>query len=195
MDENKKFNKKYFNGFWRSYRRRKFHPIYDFRVWYITKLLKPKNLLDIGCGLGLMIEKLRKKTISVKGVDISRTALLLIPKELQKVCCWGDILNLPVKDRSYDVVTCIDVLEHLEKNNLIKAIIECARTARRVIYFEITCLEDILFINSDPTHVSKMFSWQWEKLLRNSLCKEWKIKRGPILPFLRHGIFIVEKMI
>jgi len=187
------YDENYFSNFWRRSYKRKIHPINNFRVWYILKFLNPKNLLDVGCGTGLVISKLRGKGVNAFGADISKEALSRIPPQLQKYCFLGDVRNLKFNDKSFDVVTCIDVLEHIERKFLEKAVKECARVAKRAVYFDITCLEDILFIHSDPTHVTKLYSWEWKKLIVNSLGFDWEIKRGFILPFIHHGVFVAER--
>lgn len=188
-----KYGASYFMSFWRRSYRRKFYPVYDFRAWYITRFLKPDSLLDVGCGTGLIVSKLREKGVEAYGVDISKAAISRVPPKFRRYCSVGDIRNLKFKSKSFDVVSCIDVLEHIEKSDLGRAIKECARVAKRAIYFDITSLEDILFIYSDKTHVSKLFSWQWHRILQESLGKEWRVKRGSIIPLIHHAIFVAKR--
>ncbi|HIE43864.1 MAG TPA: class I SAM-dependent methyltransferase [Candidatus Omnitrophica bacterium] len=129
MVKGPKFDKKYFSSFWRKGDRRRFHPIYDFRVWYIRRFLKPKNLLDVGCGRGWIIKDLRRRKIAAWGMDISEAALSAVPQDIRKYCFIGNIKKIPVKDKAYDVVSCIDVLEHIPKEDLSVAIRERARVA------------------------------------------------------------------
>ncbi len=191
--EKSEYDEGYFSSIWRGSYRRKFHPVYDFRVWYILKFLKPKNLLDVGCGTGLIVSNLREKGIEALGVDVSRTAIFKVPTKFRKYCFLGDVRKLKFKDKSFDVVSCIDVLEHITKDDLKKAIYECGRVAKRAVYFDITSLEDIFFIHFDPTHVTKMFSWEWGKLIRENLGEDWKVRRAFILPFLHHCVFVAER--
>lgn len=188
------YDEGYFSSIWRGSYRRKFHPIYDFRVWYISKFLKPENLLDVGCGVGLIVSKLRERGIEAFGIDVSRAAILKVPTKFKKYCFLGDIRRLEFNDKSFDVVSCIDVLEHITKDDLERAIYECGRVAKRAVYFDITSLEDIFFIHSDPTHVTKLYSWGWGKLIREILGESWKVRRGFILPFIHHSVFIAERI-
>lgn len=173
----------------------KFHPVHSFRSWYIAAFLKPKNLLEAGCGTGILLEKLHQRGIKVQGMDINPEKISQIPGDLSGHCFVADITRIPRKNQSFDVVSCVDVLEHLERKDFFTAIKECARVAQRAIYFDITCLEDLLYIFADSTHVSKMFSWQWKKALKDALGKGWRVKRGPVLPFIHQAIFIAERIV
>jgi len=136
---------------------------------------------------------LRKRGIEAFGVDKSKTAISKVPKRLKDYFFLGDVKSLGFEDRSFDVVSCIDLLEHIDRQSLEMAIKECARVAFRAVYFDITSKEDFLFVNSDPTHVTKLYSWQWKKILEDTLGFDWEVKRGFILPFIHHGIFVAKR--
>ncbi len=192
--EGKAYGKRYFESFWRRSYLRKFHPVYDFRLWYICRYLKPKDLLDVGCGSGWLVKSLLAKGVKAYGVDISNYAISGVGRRYKNNFFVGDILKIPKKDNSFDIVSCIDVLEHIRGEDLQRAIKECGRIGKRAIYFDITVLEDFLFIFFDKTHVSKFFSWRWQEIIKRALGNQWIVRRGPILPFIHHGIFIADKI-
>ncbi len=79
----------------------------------VLEMLHEGAVLDIGCGDGLLIEKLQQKGLTVSGIDISSRAVELC-KERNLACVQGDITEkLPYQDASFDTVLLIDVLEHL----------------------------------------------------------------------------------
>ncbi|MBL0356336.1 MAG: class I SAM-dependent methyltransferase [Chitinophagaceae bacterium] len=70
-----------------------------------------QTLADIGCGNGIfavMLQKLRPE-LDTTSVDRSETALKYV-KTKSKV---GDITGLPFEDKTFDCVTCFQVLEHI----------------------------------------------------------------------------------
>jgi ubiquinone/menaquinone biosynthesis C-methylase UbiE len=81
------------------------------------------HLLDIGCGTGANLPMLRRfagKDGRVTAVDFSPLALqfardhLSDEKDAARLSMLqGDALHLPFEDASFDVVTMLDVLEHL----------------------------------------------------------------------------------
>lgn len=77
---------------------------------------KKKKILDIGCGSGLMLSEL-KKYGSVYGLDNSEEAI-----KYSKLIFDGDIkkgalpYEIPYDDNSFDIITVLDVLEHIEKD-------------------------------------------------------------------------------
>jgi SAM-dependent methyltransferase len=87
-----------------------------------------KRVLDVGCAEGSFIELIQEKYFVI-GSDFSRAAL----------CCFknqktlNDIGNMPFKDGSFDLITCLEVLEHLDKDTFIKAISEMKRVATKYI--------------------------------------------------------------
>ncbi len=87
-----------------------------------------ESILDIGCGEGTFFNMLEDKYFTI-GLDVSRTALRYVKK--QKV--QGDIGNLPFKSRSFDLVTCLEVLEHLKQDAFINGISEIERVAKKYI--------------------------------------------------------------
>jgi len=89
-------------------------------------------ILDVGCGEGYVLEYLRGRVphIFLCGVDWDRGALELARAangDIPYHC--GDALNLPFADGSFDLVMCLEVLEHLESPWL--ALDELRRVSRR----------------------------------------------------------------
>lgn len=80
----------------------------------IISILKENNVLDIGCGDGLLMESLKKeKNIKITGIDISSKAIEIC-KSRGLNCIQGDITDtLPFADKSFESVLLIDVLEHI----------------------------------------------------------------------------------
>ncbi len=84
---------------------------YSFALPYI----KNKDVLDIACGTGYGLAFLKSTANSVTGVDVDIEAALQAKSECDERArvLLGDGTNLPFIDKSFDVVTSFETLEHL----------------------------------------------------------------------------------
>lgn len=87
----------------------------------LIQLLNPQSLIDVGCGHNdfckMIIEKIN---INAIGVDFAC--------ESADIVC--DALNLPFENKSFDLLTCFDMLEHL----LPEQVDDCLKEFQRVSY-------------------------------------------------------------
>lgn len=91
------------------------------RFSYIRRFLKKVDggtLLDVGAGQMEYKELCESKGYTYSGIDID-------PKSPAQ---RGDILNIPFGDEQFDVVLCVDVMEHIKDHN--KAIRELMRVLK-----------------------------------------------------------------
>lgn len=85
------------------------------------------HLLDAGCGTGITLEHLQRFG-TVLGVDNELVALNFCrSRDARKLTC-APLEALPYRDDSFDVVTCLDVIEHIEDDR--QAVAELARVLR-----------------------------------------------------------------
>ena len=91
-------------------------------IFDTIKNKKNKNLLDLGCGEGFVLDYFYKKEFNVQGIDFSDYGIKKHNKKLLKFAEFGDLyklLNIKIKKKqSFDVFFASNILEHL--NNLEK---------------------------------------------------------------------------
>lgn len=118
----------------------------------------PQTVLDLGCGRGPYLffwEGYINE--NCKGVELSQWAVehSFVPNNVVQ----GDITTYPVKAGVWSLITCIDVLEHLDDNQLDAALNNIAGKAKSYL-FSIPFIGDPNLAN-DSTHKQFMTKEQW----------------------------------
>lgn len=88
----------------------------DWKLPTVLSLLESSTgqaLLDVGCGPGALMEAAAPRFRHVHGVDVSAEALrsAAVHGQVQQIDLNG--APLPYHDNTFDVVTCLDVIEHV----------------------------------------------------------------------------------
>ena len=111
-----------------------------------------KTVLDIGCGSGQLTNRLRNN-LKVTGLDISLTALNNI--EVNKVCASSE--NLPFPDRTFDLIICTELIEHLPKKAYLKTLREIRRVAKNHVILGVPLDENLKFSQDLCYNCGKVF--------------------------------------
>lgn len=92
--------------------------------------LEPANVLDAGCGEGETLERLASRLPdAVTGVDLNPESVAFAAERIPGgEFAVADILALPFEDDSFDLVFCLEVLEHIPDPG--PALAELARVCR-----------------------------------------------------------------
>ena len=109
------------NPHW-TYEKWSYRYTFEAKMKYIIKLLSqvPKHcqILDAGCGQGLLVEEFRKKGYDIQGIDAFYSSELVRQ---------DDILKNGFADNTFDVILCLDVIEHFEFSEQEKLVNELTR--------------------------------------------------------------------
>jgi 2-polyprenyl-6-hydroxyphenyl methylase / 3-demethylubiquinone-9 3-methyltransferase len=97
------------------------HVINPVRLNYIDKAasLNNKNVLDIGCGGGLLSEAMSYKGARVTGLDANESAIEVAQEHAKASSLRIDYIHTTAEQYArdsnikYDVITCMELLEHV----------------------------------------------------------------------------------
>ncbi|PID46293.1 MAG: bifunctional 3-demethylubiquinol 3-O-methyltransferase/2-polyprenyl-6-hydroxyphenol methylase [Proteobacteria bacterium] len=98
------------------------HQINPLRLNYIERLaggLAGKKVIDIGCGGGILSESMALRDAEVTGIDMGETPLSVAKLHSLEAGVEIDYQQIPAEEMAaqrpaqYDVVTCMEMLEHV----------------------------------------------------------------------------------
>jgi O-antigen biosynthesis protein len=146
---------------------------------HIIADLTPATVLDVGCALGFLVEALRDRGIEAYGIDISEFAIAHARDDMKEFVTLGSALE-PF-GRRYDLITCIEVLEHLSPAEAQRAVANiCAHT------------DHVLFTStphdySEETHINVRQPEYWTRLFaRHGLFRDVDYDASYLVPWATH---------
>jgi 2-polyprenyl-6-hydroxyphenyl methylase/3-demethylubiquinone-9 3-methyltransferase len=106
------------------------HDINPLRLDFIEQycLLQDKVVLDIGCGGGILSEGMALRGAQVTGIDLAEKSLDIAKLHLYESTLNIDYQCISAEDKAsaspeaYDIVTCLEMLEHVpDPNSIVQA--------------------------------------------------------------------------
>lgn len=156
----------------------------------LVESVAPQKILDVGCGEGFVIRHLlvQNEKLIMEGIDRDEDSLKIASKlNPQANFKVGSIYNLPFEENSFDLVICLEVLEHLDAPS--KALVELKRVTNK--YCLISVPHEPLFrisnflrgknitrFGNDPEHIQ-----HWTKKEFRRLMEEYFKVRRMVTPF------------
>lgn len=88
----------------------------------LINTFNPGTVLDAGCAVGVLVAAFNKRTgINAIGYDFSEWAITNAPENVRDSLVQHD-LTKPFPTRGFDLVTCIEVLEHIAEGDIDDAV-------------------------------------------------------------------------
>jgi 2-polyprenyl-3-methyl-5-hydroxy-6-metoxy-1,4-benzoquinol methylase len=157
----------------------------------ISNLIRPTDkVLDIGFGAGHGLIKIAKKANKITGLEVDKKALIYVQQTIKSESL--DFIDLklfngyeiPFNDNSFDVVTCIDVIEHVRDYR--KFITELVRITKRCLFFS-TPNRRKEFTKPDGRPINYWHLREWSYMELNNILStfqyftvHWNLINGPI---------------
>jgi 2-polyprenyl-3-methyl-5-hydroxy-6-metoxy-1,4-benzoquinol methylase len=94
--------------------------------------LEPRSVLDAGCALGMLVGAFRDHGVEAFGTDISEYAVTHADPAVREFL-WVGSLGDPLP-RRYDLVTCFEVLEHLDAGESARAIKNLCEATDQILF-------------------------------------------------------------
>lgn len=125
----------------------------------IVKDFHPKTFLDIGCAMGTLVAALRDRGVNAYGIDVSEYAISQVPEDIRPYCRAQSALeNLPADfPTHYDMVSCIEMIEHLEEPDGLALI------KKMCTYADTLLLSSTPQAGDEPTHLNVQQPEYWVK--------------------------------
>ncbi|NIQ13241.1 MAG: methyltransferase domain-containing protein, partial [Candidatus Dadabacteria bacterium] len=141
--------------------------------------VNPGNILDVGCGEGYTVEEINKRfpNIIIEGSDLESEVIALAKKNLSHINFKVEsACDLQRSDKSFDLVTMLEVLEHIENPD--DAIEEAKRVSKKHCIFSVPFepywrilnvlrLKYLMDLGNTPGHINHWSRFGFERLLKN----------------------------
>ncbi len=121
---------------------------------HIVDELRPARVLDAGCAWGFLVEALRDAGVDASGVDCSDYAISQVRTDIKPHCKVASLVDA-IDGGPFDLVTCIEVLEHMTAEDGLQAIKNITRVSDQVIFSSSPDAHD------EPTHINVQPTEYW----------------------------------
>jgi SAM-dependent methyltransferase len=118
----------------------------------IRAVTNPSSVLDVGCARGLLVQAFCEQGIDAYGFDVSQHAIETAHPDVASRLSVGSAEEIA---GTWDLITCIEVLEHMEPTAAERAIDSMSGASARVL------LSSTPFDFSEPTHINVREPAEW----------------------------------
>lgn len=132
-----------------------------------------KEVLEVGCGVGILLKQIMNNQNKATGIDISSFAVSLLEKKgmrgIQSV-----LPNIPLEDNSFDIVAGTEILEHMDDDK--ELLMQCNRVCKRGGKIIFVVPDNCLGPDAEQEHIRKYTFDEFKELL-SSISKEVSVQR------------------
>jgi len=167
------------------------HEINPLRLNYIDQYasLAGKEVLDVGCGGGILSESMSERGAKVTGIDLGEKALKVAQLHRYESGADVDYRLISVEDlaserpESFDVVTCMEMLEHVpDPAAVVRACARLVRPGGQVFFSTLNRNpKSYLFAVLGAEYVLKLLpkgTHEYEKFIKPSELASWARQSG-----------------
>jgi glycosyltransferase involved in cell wall biosynthesis/SAM-dependent methyltransferase len=122
----------------------------------LIRSFQPRRVFDAGCAHGFLVEAFWDRGVEAWGRDISSYAISQLRPDMRPYCTAGSIAER-IEGR-YDLVTCIEVLEHIGEDQAAQAITMMTAITDRILFSSSPTDFD------EPTHINVRPPLYWLRL-------------------------------
>jgi len=127
----------------------------------IIKLTKPRNVIDVGCGIGTWLKVMEEANVKdILGLDgdyVNKEKLLISRDKFISID-----LSKPFNiDKKFDIALCLEVAEHIHKKNASIFIKSLVKTSDLIVFSAAAPLQ------GGTNHLNEQWPSFWESLFKN----------------------------
>ncbi len=162
------YDRDYFEGGTRQsppHTRKLIYPLAARTAAFLARRWAPERTLDLGCAKGYLVEALRERGVRAAfGADVSRYAVSHCEAAVRGRLIVTDVLKgIPVREASCDMVTALDLFEHVRDPLPLLGEIRRVLAGHGVAYLKI-CHPRHPNATRDPSHVNVQPLEYWRRM-------------------------------
>ena len=162
-----------------------------------NNLINVKTVLDVGCGPGVFKVY---RDYDTTGIDISEDDLKKAEENGNyKTLIRGDVTKLPFPDKSFDAITCIELIEHLKKEEGFDLLDKLEHIARKVVIVTTPWGNDLALKGKTNPYLEHQSGWLPEEFVKRGYKiypfyrPRWRFRSSPFSTIMLYIFGIIGK--